>query len=40
VLGIVGVALLYKKWIKGPVLVGIYGVIGLITYPLLYRGGF
>jgi chromate transporter len=39
-LGVIGLALLYKKRIKGPVLVGIYGLIGLIAYPLLYRGGF
>ena len=39
-LGVIGVALLYKKLIKGPVLVGIYGLIGLVAYPLLYRGGF
>jgi hypothetical protein len=40
VLGVVGVVLLYRKRIKGPVLVGIYGLIGLVAYPLLYRGGF
>jgi len=40
VLGVIGVALLYKKRIKGPLLVGIYGLIGLVAYPLLYRGGF
>jgi chromate transporter len=37
---LVGVALLYKKRISGPLLVGIYGLLGLIAYPLLYRGGF
>jgi chromate transporter len=37
---VVAVVLLYQKRIKGPLLVGIYGLIGLVAYPLLYRGGF
>jgi chromate transporter len=36
----VAVALLFRKRVKGPLLVGIYGLIGLVAYPLLYRSGF
>jgi chromate transporter len=37
---LVAMVLLYRKRIKGPILVGIYGLLGLVAYPLLYRGGF
>jgi chromate transporter len=37
---VVGLIVLYRKLIKGPILVGIYGLLGLVAYPLLYRGGF
>jgi chromate transporter len=36
----VAIVLLFQKRVKGPLLVGIYGLIGLAAYPLLYRGGF